>query len=1586
MVVGSVRPALDYVLSDPDQLKHGDTAAGVLGDYITVSYTGTAAAGDGSTLTVAASPYTNAIVLGLKTDHGLTEVAPPSNVYIIGNYLVNINAKANLTVSPVTASISWVLAKSSITYGDVFSTGAGDGNYNNLNTVVNTTIPGSDPATAIGGTWSYTSKMISPTAATSSSVLTAGTKLEAGVHQLTATFTPSSGDWGASTITQNITVQKKVVTVTADTISMVYGSAKPTVGITYDNADFVTGDTSVATAPTVEHNVGPTSNVSEYTVTPSGGSDDNYAFEYKAGKITVTPKTFTSLTWTPAATTMTYGQTLAEIGAANAVKPTDVDGVITYSVNENDPRAMTAGTVLVHATFTPTSANYAKFTTASGTGSVSFTVNKKAATVTPGGTTVEFGDAIPTLTGTSNFLADDGIVVNFSSEATKYHPVGSYYVTASYEDSKGRLRNYDVTLKSDSDSRVVIEPATINVEAVSNTGVINVALNEAAQKLRLTGLKAEAAVLNGVELTSSDINTLLTGTSFTVGSGDAAVVKSNSGSTDTWTLSSTGITTSVSAMPLLARVFSTAYSLDIDGTDYDEAAEYDLDVIVSDGDPAVSRLSSNYTLGTNTSGKFTIGKEAAVIAWSTPVAITYGTKVTATQLNASVGAGSQSSLTTPADKLGTFTYRIGSGTGEAALDKVLPAGTHTLHVTYTPHADDTVAYTEGTKTVELTVNKKPITVEILDIEDYVYGDSLPQILPSDLKVTGLITGDTSPAIFEPGAGGVQPVVAISPADPEVGYVAGSTAVLSFGQLPKSANYSITATGGSMAVAKRPLTVQPNDVTIPYGGTAELSLKYIGLAPGDTPDDLGSAGFAYVPAGVTSALSPTTYTIFAQGAYGSNYTVSHVTGTLTVAKAAATVSIAGTEQTYDGTGKSVTITTEPAGLTATVTYDGLATLPVDAGSYDVQVDVSSADYAGTATGTLTIAPADVQIVLSKLAAKYNGSAKSAVAKATPEVPVTVTYDGESTAPKAVGSYAVVAKPTSANYAGEATGTLVIGKGTAFIIPSGFSQMADGTAKKLTVDTDPAGLDTTVTYVQVNPAIDAILLDFGNEGATASGTPGSPWQGFNELVVDEAYDLGNGITMTAQGDGFSPNNPAGSGAAVDYDGITVPVAARDDYLFKTDDTPGGTAKLVFNGLPAGVYNVTMFEGRTTDVNQVAKLWAGGNRDEPAEANVASFAGGGTTVEVTVAEGDTLYYLHMEDGSGGISGMIIRNVSRPDTAVDAPVAPGIYSATITVVDDSYQGSLTTAMGLIPGATLEFDSLSAVYNGKAQPVTVNVDPVGVNVLVTYNKSTIAPTVPGTYPVVATINDEIYSGTISGDYVIEPAAAGITISNLDQPFNGAVAPTVVTEPAGLATVVTYSGGVTLPTQPGEYEVVVTVVDDLYAGSESATLVLGKGSQNITFPAVPNLSINGVSLALVLNASASSGLPVTYNVLEGNATLEGNLLTISQPGVITIVAQQLGNEVYAAAEEKTRFFTVTGTGIPLGAAQSVARLNDDGSLSISTSGQPFQQMSVYKAGEANGEFTPILKVMLDENGQSTFKTETSGDQGYFQLQFILPLM
>ena len=56
-------------------------------------------------------------------------------------------------------------------------------------------------------------------------------------------------------------------------------------------------------------------------------------------------------------------------------------------------------------------------------------------------------------------------------------------------------------------------------------------------------------------------------------------------------------------------------------------------------------------------------------------------------------------------------------------------------------------------------------------------------------MVGLVNGDTSPAIFEPSNGGVQPVVAIDPAVAEDGYVAGAPALLTFGQSPSAANYN-----------------------------------------------------------------------------------------------------------------------------------------------------------------------------------------------------------------------------------------------------------------------------------------------------------------------------------------------------------------------------------------------------------------------------------------------------------------------------------------------------------------------------------------------------------------------------------------------------------------------------------------------------------------------------------------------------------------------------------------------------------------------------------------------------------------------------
>jgi hypothetical protein len=78
-----------------------------------------------------------------------------------------------------------------------------------------------------------------------------------------------------------------------------------------------------------------------------------------------------------------------------------------------------------------------------------------------------------------------------------------------------------------------------------------------------------------------------------------------------------------------------------------------------------------------------VNKATPTISWATPSAITYGTALSATQLDASSTVA------------GTFVYTPASGT-------VLTAGAQTLSVTLTP--TDTTDYTTATTTVSLTVN------------------------------------------------------------------------------------------------------------------------------------------------------------------------------------------------------------------------------------------------------------------------------------------------------------------------------------------------------------------------------------------------------------------------------------------------------------------------------------------------------------------------------------------------------------------------------------------------------------------------------------------------------------------------------------------------------------------------------------------------------------------------------------------------------------------------------------------------------------------------------------------------------------------
>ncbi|HEX8202569.1 MAG TPA: MBG domain-containing protein, partial [Isosphaeraceae bacterium] len=102
-----------------------------------------------------------------------------------------------------------------------------------------------------------------------------------------------------------------------------------------------------------------------------------------------------------------------------------------------------------------------------------------------------------------------------------------------------------------------------------------------------------------------------------------------------------------------------------------------------------------------------------------------------------------------------------------------------------------------------------------------------------------------------------------------------------------------------------------------------------------------------------------------GSYGVTATIvdpnyqGNASGTLVIAKATATLSLSGlTGHVYTGGPQVATAVPSPAGLSGvTITYNGSATAPIDAGSYGVVASLDNPNYqANLATGTLTVAQA------------------------------------------------------------------------------------------------------------------------------------------------------------------------------------------------------------------------------------------------------------------------------------------------------------------------------------------------------------------------------------------------------------------------------------------------------------------------------------------------------------------------------------------------------------------------------------------------------------------------------------------------------
>jgi hypothetical protein len=87
------------------------------------------------------------------------------------------------------------------------------------------------------------------------------------------------------------------------------------------------------------------------------------------------------------------------------------------------------------------------------------------------------------------------------------------------------------------------------------------------------------------------------------------------------------------------------------------------------------------------------------------------------------------------------------------------------------------------------------------------------------------------------------------------------------------------------------------------------------------------------------------------------------------------------------------------------------------------------------------------------------------------------------------------------------------------------------------------------------------------------------------------------------------------------------------------------------------------------------------------------------------------------------------------------------------------------------------------------------------------------------------------------------------------------------------------------------------------SFTVGKAGQSLTFNQPPNRTFGEPPFAL--SATASSGLPVSFRLVSGPATLSGSTVTLTGTGTVTVEALQPGNDCFSAAWPLQRSFTVT---------------------------------------------------------------------------------
>ncbi len=239
-----------------------------------------------------------------------------------------------------------------------------------------------------------------------------------------------------------------------------------------------------------------------------------------------------------------------------------------------------------------------------------------------------------------------------------------------------------------------------------------------------------------------------------------------------------------------------------------------------------------------------------------------------------------------------------------------------------------------------------------------------------------------------------------------------------------------------------------------------------------------------------------------------------------------------------------------------------------------------------------------------------------------------------------------------------------------------------------------------------------------------------------------------------------------------------------------------------------------------------------------------------------------------------------------------------------------------------------------------------------------------GSYDVV--VSNSVGSVTSTAvTLTVNPGTAGVTLSGLDELYDGLPHPAIVaTSPAGLPVTVTYNGGSAVPVTPGWYTVVATINSPDYTGSATAQLFIDVTSLVRHLPSLDGKIRGSVQVVTAENIT-----------LNGNGAISGDLLV---PGTPTI--KKNGNPTYTGTIDSTGTASPTTATITLNGGASlvhvVRRVNAQTLPVVAAPPAPTgtRNVSLNTAGQSPGDFATIRDLTLNSNaGQITLPAGKYGN-------------